>query len=180
MRQTGLSLREMLSLSSINTNHRALKHFFNEGGTFQDLYGMSDLEMERRYDHAMELLTQKEYGQAEMLLHYLATLNPYRKKYWLGLGMSQLHGGDHLTSIESYSMASLLDPSDPAPYFFSSYCYLALGKGEEALRSLQMALEAAKRDPSFRQMETKAASLIKSLSATEKKTPKERRKRPGG
>jgi len=180
MRQTGLSLREMLNLSSLNTNHRALRDFFGEGGTFQDLYGLSDREMDIRYRHAMDLLNQKQYGEAETMLNYLASLNPYRKKYWMGMGMAQLYAGDHVTAVESYSMATLLDPSDPAPYFFSSYSFLALGRGTEALQSLQMAVDAAKKDPSFRQMEHKATLLLKTLSAGETKAPKEKRRRPSG
>ncbi len=165
MRQTGLSLRELLNFQSMNTDHRALRKFFRQGGTFQDLYGVTDNAMEVKYEYAFNLLKQKDYEQALSIFHYLVSLNPYQKKYWMGLGSCQLNQGDHTNAVESYTMSSLIDPNDPTPYLFASYSYLALGQSQEAIQSLHLAVEVAKKDHAYRALEDQALELLNAVKA---------------
>ena len=111
--------------------------------TLQAVFHISQLEMEEIYAEAFYLYEENSYQRAQTHFRWLVLLDPFTKKYWMGLGAAHQMARSFERALESYAMLALLDPSSPHPYFHAYECYDALGKKEEASVAFQAALDCA-------------------------------------
>lgn len=122
-------------------NPQALKDDLLAGRSLGGLIGFSDEAMEDFYSAAYQLYQAGRDSEAADAFFFLTALHPSIQVYWLCLGMAEQSSGRHEQALAAYSMASLLEPQDPLPYYHSAACYHALHDALNFRKSLEMALE---------------------------------------
>lgn len=124
-------------------NQKLLEKELAEGKTAQEIMEFSDETMAKFYNAAYLLFEHKRYQDAANAFLFLATLNPHRHEYWLGLGMATQLSQDYESAIDAYELAALCDISSPVPYFYLAKCLFAIHDRESALQALNLAIETA-------------------------------------
>jgi type III secretion system low calcium response chaperone LcrH/SycD len=119
-------------------------------GTLQESFGVEKSEMELLYFEAYQAYQKDLFQEALELFRWLTILNPFEKKYWLGLGASQQLKTSYEPALKAYAIAYLLDCYDPFPHFHAFECYLALKDYPEAEKALLLAHEKACQNPLYR------------------------------
>jgi type III secretion system low calcium response chaperone LcrH/SycD len=140
-----------------------LNQLIQEGKTFQEIVGYSDLVMDKFYVKARSLFEQQRYDEAAEAFVFLATLNPYTYSYWLGLGMSEQLCDQQASALAAYGMAILTDPTQPNSHYHSASCHKTMGNKEAALASLELALTCCEGKPEYDNWKTlslKAKQLL--------------------
>jgi type III secretion system low calcium response chaperone LcrH/SycD len=121
----------------------SIRRYFEEGKTFQEILGYSDISMEKLYRAAYTLFQQRRYQECSDAFTFLTTINPYVHNYWLGLGMSEQMVEDYEGALVAYAMATMTDLRNPIPHYHSANCYALLGDPDSAITSLDLAMERA-------------------------------------
>lgn len=126
-----------------------LKSQLAEGKTLQEIVHFSDEVMDQFYHASYLLFEQKRYLEAADAFLFIATFNPHRHDYWLGLGMSTQMLHDYEGAIDAYELAALCDMDNPISYFYLAKCLFAIHDRQSALQALELAIEAAGDDEQF-------------------------------
>ncbi len=129
------TLEEEKNESNVIGAYTTVVSYMAHGGVLKDLQGLSDKNMEAIYAVAHNLYSATKYEQANTLFQYLCMLNPYEKKYWLGLGACRQMQRDFQNAIDAYCMATALDMKDPNAPLHAGECFLALGNLDSAEKS---------------------------------------------
>lgn len=124
-------------------NKKLLKKELAEGKCAQEILNLSDHAMNHFYEAASLLLEHRRYEDSLNAFLFLITLNPYRYRYWLGLGRSYQFLDDYEMAINAYEMAAACEIADPMPYFYLAKCLFALHDRKSALQALDLAIEYA-------------------------------------
>jgi type III secretion system low calcium response chaperone LcrH/SycD len=156
-------LNKLLDVENIEKNTEDVMRFFEAGGSFEQILGLSDEEMRKRYAYAFNLFVQGLYKDALEVFSYLTVLSPMKKKYWLALAATRVHMQDLEGALKSYAMISMLDPHDPESYYYSAFCYLELKQKEEAIKSLKLAIDIAQRSTRYQEFGKKAELALSQL-----------------
>lgn len=139
--------------------------FLNKGVALQNLQQISDESMEELYRIGYNLYNGGRPQDAESMFQYLCILNHWQKKYWMGLAAARQVQKKYSEAIDAYSMAGLLEITDPNVPFQAAICHLSLGNVEIAIHALEGVLELAdKSNP----LHSKAEGLLATLKTTHK------------
>lgn len=126
---------------------------------------LSENSQEALYSSAYCSYQKARYEEAMSLFRLLVTIDPYEKKYWMGLGASSQMHKDYAASLRAYAVSVVLDADDPYPHIHATESYLALNNLEEALKALDMAEERFNssnvQDPQIKER----LSLVKNICA---------------
>lgn len=114
------------------------KQQIDEGKTFQEILGFSDLMMEKCYKVAYSYFQQQRYEKASEAFTFLTTLNPTVFNYWLGLGMSEQMCEEYHSALLAYAMAAMIDVTNPIVHYHSASCHRSLLEDESALSALDL------------------------------------------
>lgn len=120
-----------------------LRRYIDEGKTFQEILEFDDATMERFYQVARSLLEVHRHRDAADAFLFLTTLNPFVSAYWIGLGMCEQSQEEFKQALVAYAMASISDRHNPTPLYYSAACHYALNDIDQALRSLEIAIDEA-------------------------------------
>ena len=120
-----------------------IQKYVDEGKTFREIIGYSDETMDHFYQSARRLYENHKFQEACDAFLFLTTLDPFVPAYWLGMGLCEQINEDYQSALVAYGMAILSYKEDPYPHYYSAACYYALDDYENALRSLETALEYA-------------------------------------
>jgi type III secretion system low calcium response chaperone LcrH/SycD len=82
-----------------------------------------------------------QYNQAITLFNFLVYLDPSDHRFSMGLGASYQMLGEYQQAVEFYVASYFTELKKPEPLFYSSECFLKLGKKEEAIGMLKKAKE---------------------------------------
>lgn len=115
---------------------KVLKKQLDEGMLLQDILGFPKETMEKFYSVAHHYFQTQNYEKASQAFTFLTSLNPGVYTYWLGLGMSEQMTNEYHGALLAYTMASLVDKSDPIPHYHLAHCYHAIHDDESALGAL--------------------------------------------
>lgn len=140
-----------------------LRRYVDEGKTFQEILEFDDAAMERFYQVARGLLDVQRHKDAADAFLFLTTLNPFVSAYWIGLGMCEQLQEEYKQALVAYAMAAISDRHSPVPLYYSAACHHALNDTDQALRSLEMAIEAAGEYDAYADMRERALSSQKIL-----------------
>lgn len=145
-----------------------LRHL-EEGGTFQEILDLDDEAMNSLYADAYTLLQNGEHSNAADAFLCLTTLNPYISIYWIGLGLAeQAHRACH-AALVAYAMAIVCDEKNPVPYYYAAYCHYLNDDIDEALHSLQLAIERAADNSAYSDIHTRALAAQSVLQERQKR-----------
>lgn len=120
---------------------KSLQEDLLSGKSLGEIMGFGEEALQDFYAAAYQLYQAGRDSEAADAFFFLAALHPSVQVYWLGLGMAEQCLSHYEKALEAYSMASLLEPQDPLPYYHSAACYHALQDSLNARKSLEMALE---------------------------------------
>ncbi len=149
--------------------------FLKGGHTLKGLRGISDESMETLYGLAHSHYNGGRYQEAITLFNFLSLHDPFKKKYWIGLGASRQLVKDYEGAVLAYSMAGITQVGDPHPALYAADCYLLLGKKELAEKALTAAAYWAEQKPEYKSIKERADSCS---SSWEQRKTSTRRKRP--
>lgn len=138
--------------------------YLQQGGTIQDLYGISDQDMEVMFFAASRFLQRQSYKEASDSFLFLTFLNPYISKYWMGLGEGLRLFRDYEKAIEAYLLASIMDYEDPRPYFQSGSCFLALSNPQAALERFLLSVEHSRGKKEYSSLREISLELVDDLT----------------
>jgi tetratricopeptide (TPR) repeat protein len=91
------------------------------------------------YQIGVKLYEELKLEEAICVFTYLSLLDQYNHDVWVSLGMCQQRANEWMNAIQSYTTASLMNPLNPIPYFYSIDCYIGINNYTNAHTSLQMA-----------------------------------------
>lgn len=111
--------------------------------TLQEAFKISNYEMELLYRDGYAYYQNGNDAEAAISFRYLVLINPWIKKYWVGLGACLQVRKKWQKAIEAYTAASLLDRTDPAPYYYASQCAQLLGDVWKERTLLEQAYQKA-------------------------------------
>ncbi|MGK0183140.1 MAG: tetratricopeptide (TPR) repeat protein, partial [Halioglobus sp.] len=95
-------------------------------GLLQDTLNISDELLLAMYGAATSLYERDEFEKAEKAHGLLVSLNPGVSDFWLSWGLS-LHSSKMFEpALQTYIMASSLNPENPYPHVYSAQCLCAL------------------------------------------------------
>lgn len=120
-----------------------LRRYVDEGKTFQEILEFDDEAMERFYQVARTLFQIQRHKDAADAFLFLTTLNPFVSAYWIGLGMCEQVQEEYKQALVAYAMATISDRNNPTPLYYAAACHHALNDTDQALRTLESAIEAA-------------------------------------
>ena len=99
--------------------------------------GIKESSLEDIYSCAYNLYNSKKYEQALKLFQGMAVYNHIDKRFWMGIGACNQMLQQYSNAIPAYFYATILDPDDPLPLFYSVECHLALKNYPQACAALE-------------------------------------------
>lgn len=91
------------------------------------------------YSLAYSLYQAGDYLQAREIFHQLAYLKPIKQKYWMGLGACFQMERSYDEALKAWSMAAILDESDPTPHLHAAECYFSKECVDKGIKALEKA-----------------------------------------
>lgn len=91
------------------------------------------------YAIAHNLYQVGDFDQAKLLFTQLIVSKPFEGKHWQGLGATLQMLKEYHRALTAWSMAALIDDSDPVAHFHAAECLLSLDNGDEAMKALREA-----------------------------------------
>lgn len=140
-----------------------LKKEIAAGKSAQEILEFSDEAMAKFYGAAYQLFQYKKYPDAANAFLFLVTLNPYNFDYWLGLGMATQMCNEFDAAIDAYEMAAICKVDSPVPYFYLAKCFFAIHDRDNALTSLDLALEYSEENEEYADLRNQALAAKKIL-----------------
>ncbi|MBV7485207.1 SycD/LcrH family type III secretion system chaperone [Bordetella sp. BOR01] len=124
--------------------HDQIVDTFARGGTLADLRDISDDECEALYTLGHGLYEKGRYADALKVLGYLVALNHSEHRYLVALGATAQALGKYRDAVQQYMAATLLDPLDPTPVFYTGQCMLELNQYAAVIESCDLAIAMCK------------------------------------
>lgn len=144
-------------------NEEKLLEELAAGKSAQEILEFSDEAMAKFYGAAYQLFKYRKFADAANAFLFLVTLNPYNFDYWLGLGMSTQMCNEFDVAIDAYEMAAICNVDSPVPYFYLAKCFFAIHDRENALTSLDLALEYSEENEEYADLRNQALAAKKIL-----------------
>ena len=136
---------------------------FMAGGTLGDVYDYSSQDYEVLYALGHSLYSQARYFDAFKVFGFLMAHNHLEPKYIVAFASSLQMLKKFEEALVYYSLASVMDMSDPRPTFHSAECLLALGRTAEAIDGFRMVVKQA-RDDKYPELKARAQTLLDLVS----------------
>lgn len=136
-----------------------------QGGTLGELRGLTAKEYEAMFLVGHTLYGQKKYQDAEQVFAFLVMNNPYERRFAQALGSAKQMLGHYAEAIGYYSIASMMEMTDPVPTFHTAECLAALGKPDDAKDALEIVVQHCQK-PQHAQLKQRANAMLDILRAT--------------
>ena len=131
---------------------------FSQGGTLGFAQNYDDTDYEALYAMGHNLYAQARYQDAVRIFGFLVMQNHLEPRYMNAYASSLQMVGNYLEAIKLYSIASLMDMSDPLPTFHTAECMLALNMVTEAKEALAFVLSQSDA-PQYAELKARARAL---------------------
>ena len=151
-----ININDLLDPETFKKYEKDFAKYFENGGTWQNLFEFDDNVMDAQYKVGYDLYEAKNYKDAADVFSYLITLNPYKYNYWMALAGSRQGLNQFGEAIFGYSMAEAIDPSHPLPLLQMAECFDAIGEKALAKENALKAITVAGVNPKFRSIERQA------------------------
>lgn len=116
------------------------------GGTLGSIYDYSGHDCEVMYTLGHGLYSQGRFADAVKVFGFLAMHNHLERRYMNAFAASLQMTGSHEEAIKCYTLASVMDPTDPAPTFHTCECLIALGMKDNAIEGLELVIAQSRSD----------------------------------
>ena len=135
------------------------------GGTLGSVFDYEDQDYEVLYALGHNLYAQARYLDAMRVFGYLVMCDHMEKRFMNAFASSLQMLGSHKDAIKYYSLASVMDMSDPLPTFHTAECMLAIGMAEEAREALGYVLLQSKDEP-YAELRQRAQAMLDLLGGS--------------
>lgn len=129
------------------------------GGTLGSVYDYNDQDYEVLYALGHSLYAQTRYPDAVKVFGFLVMHNHLEGRFMSAFAASLQMVKNYQEAIKYYTMASVMDMSDPAPTFHTCECMIALGMLKEAHEGLGMVV-AQCQDDTQKALKERAQALL--------------------
>lgn len=132
---------------------------FVDVGTVREAKGITRDEMESIYSVGLGFYRTGNYPNAEKVFRFLCLFDHLNTKYWAAMGGVRQIRRDFAGAAEAYKFAIFLDIHNARAMYYLAECFVALGRKEDAIGTLDaLAIEAPK-DAVGREMVAKGSAL---------------------
>lgn len=142
----------------------------SNGATLGWAQDYDDTDYEALYALGHNLYSQSRYQDAVRVFGFLVMQNHLEPRYTNAYASSLQMVGSYLEAIKFYSIASLMDMSDPLPTFHTAECMLALEMVTEAQEALSFVLSQSNA-PQYAELKTRALAMQTLLNTPAPATP---------
>ena len=111
------------------------------GGTLGDTLNYDEKDYEVLYALGHSCYSQARYKDAVKVFGYLVMHNHLEKRFANAFASSLHMTKSYEEAIKYYSLASVMDMSDPVPTFHTAECMIALGNVPDAREALAIVLK---------------------------------------
>lgn len=108
--------------------------------------GMSDAFMQRAYEVAVRLMSEKKFEEAGDIFMFLRYLDSAVYEYWLGEATCLQELYSWAAAIDAYSMSLFLKPQNPYVFFQIANCMYQLKEFETSLAAIRICIRDAQQD----------------------------------
>ena len=136
---------------------------FSSGVTLGDMFHFSENDYEAVYALAHSLYSQGRFDDAMRLFAFLTASSPYEKRFANALASSMQMLKMYKQAIEYYSVASVMDLTDPMPTFHTAECLMALSHYPEARQALEL-VQRQSQTPERAALLARATALLEHMS----------------
>lgn len=112
-----------------------------QGGTVKNLVGITADECEALYTVGHNLYEQGRYNQAFKVFSMLVICDHLNDKYFMALAKTSQMLELYDAALQNYTTVAVMRLDDPAPFFHSAECLIALSRMEEAQEALELILD---------------------------------------
>lgn len=133
--EAATDILDTLSENDLLRVEKLAKNCLMEGATLADVRGYTEEELEAVYHFAHNAYQQRKYDEARRLFQFLVHNDHAESRFWMGLAASCQLSGSHEQAVTAYSMAAVLDATNPRPALHAGECYLALGDMKNARKA---------------------------------------------
>jgi type III secretion system low calcium response chaperone LcrH/SycD len=140
-----------------------IAELLSHGGTLGAAYDYTDQDYELLYALGHQLYSQARYEEAMKTFSFLVMHNHLDKRFMNALASSHQMLKSYLEAVKYYSLASLMDMSDPLPTFHTAECFIALGQTADAKEALQFVIAQCK-TPDRAALQERAQAVLELLN----------------
>jgi type III secretion system low calcium response chaperone LcrH/SycD len=145
-----------------------------DGYSVKDIVQISDGDLEKIYDRALQLYNNGKYDLALGLFQKLGQIDPINPRFIIAVGAAHQMLEDYTSANECYMIVAHLSPQDPLPHHYATECYIKLGDIDSALVSLELLISIAKGQKKYVQLREHSIVL---RNALRKKALKHKKKK---
>lgn len=140
-----------------------IKKVVQNAASPKDAMGLTDAMIEGIYGQAYRLYNTGKYRDASQLFRLLIMLNATEPKYTMGLAACFHMMKEYKAAADVYSLMSVIDAKSPIPFYHASDCFMQMGDNPSAIIALQMAIERAGDNPTYKTLKDRALLTVESL-----------------
>ncbi len=155
-----IKLDELMDLEKSKKHEPALRAYFEQGGTWQDLLKFDNNTMEAQYKVGFDLYQSADFKKAGGVFSYLTILNPYEEKYWMGLGLSKQSQKLFEEAVVAYLVVEAVTPQNPRPHLNLAQCFHALKESDDVKKHLKKAVALSAMKAEYQQINRDAQHLL--------------------
>jgi type III secretion system low calcium response chaperone LcrH/SycD len=151
---------------------QVLEHLAN-GATMGDMLGYDERDYELLYTIGHTLYVQGRCSDALKIFSLLLIHKPNERRFIKASAAALQVTKDYANAIRLYTIASVMDMTDPAPCFHTCECLLALGLRQEAAEGLAIVMQQCQGE-SLTHLRERAQALLDLLARPAASTPQEK------
>lgn len=132
------------------------------GGTLGDVYGYDDRDYEVLYALGHSLYSQGRYADAVKAFGFLVMHNHLERRFASAYASSLQMTRQYDKAIEFYTLASMMDMSDPVPTFHTAECMMQVGMMAQAKEALGFVVKQSEK-PEHEALKVRAVAMLELL-----------------
>lgn len=121
-----------------------LVELFSTGMTIGEIYDYTEEDYEVVYTLGHNLYNQGRYLDAMKTFSFLVMHNQFERRFYNAMASSLQMLNMYKDAIQFYSMASIMDLTDPKPTYHTAECMIPLGMYAEARQALDLVIQQSK------------------------------------
>ena len=151
---------EALSSQSSDSNHISdTIDILKELPSLAEKKKISLQKVESLYALGYQLYQAQCYREAGDLFRFVCFFESRVPSYWIALGGAYQYSKHHDNALAAFTMASLLDPHNPEPRFYTAHTLIDLQDLKLALQSINIAIELCRNSPDHADLYRRSMAL---------------------
>ena len=143
----------------VNDLAQEIADFLFAGGTLADIYGLEARQLEAVYAHGYGLYNQGRWAHALQVFSFLTFHDHLDRRFHVARAACLQMLRQHEAALKAYSLAHLLDVSDPAVGLHVAECLIALQRKADARTALETVAMLAGEAAAYAPIRARAAAL---------------------